>query len=119
MIHSDLNLGNLLFSEGEARAIDFDDCGPGYWMYDLAVALWNWRWDENWLRCRDVLINGYTQIRPLPERQLAYLDLFMASRRVDIALWSLGRTQEHPIFRHQIEGRLQQTSMDVKNLLDS
>jgi Ser/Thr protein kinase RdoA (MazF antagonist) len=40
LIHGDLSVdANLLFWHGEARAIDFDDSGFGYWISDLAAAL--------------------------------------------------------------------------------
>src|SRR4029450_890805 len=39
LIHGDLHHKNVLFHRGEARAIDFDDCGWGFHLYDLAVTL--------------------------------------------------------------------------------
>jgi len=39
LIHADLHLDNALFWHDEVRVIDFDDCGFGYWLYDIAVAL--------------------------------------------------------------------------------
>jgi len=39
LIHGDLHHENFLFHRGEARAIDFDDCGWGFHLYDLAVTL--------------------------------------------------------------------------------
>jgi len=39
LIHADLHLGNALFWSDEVRVIDFDDCGFGYWLYDIAFAL--------------------------------------------------------------------------------
>jgi Ser/Thr protein kinase RdoA (MazF antagonist) len=39
LIHADLRLTNLMLDEQGLWAIDFDDCGFGWWMYDLAAAL--------------------------------------------------------------------------------
>ena len=39
LVHADLRLTNLMLDEGGLWAIDFDDCGFGWWMYDLAAAL--------------------------------------------------------------------------------
>ncbi|HZI50857.1 MAG TPA: phosphotransferase [Terriglobia bacterium] len=39
MIHADLHFGNLLLSQGQIAAIDFDDCGFGFHGYDLVVPL--------------------------------------------------------------------------------
>lgn len=37
LIHADLHFGNLFYHEGQINPIDFDDCGHGFHMYDLAV----------------------------------------------------------------------------------
>ena len=39
LIHADLRLTNLMLDVDGLWAIDFDDCGFGWWMYDLAAAL--------------------------------------------------------------------------------
>jgi Ser/Thr protein kinase RdoA (MazF antagonist) len=39
LIHADLHFGNLIYKNGRIKPIDFDDCGLGYYMYDLAVIL--------------------------------------------------------------------------------
>jgi len=40
LIHADLGTkANVLFHGCEARPIDFDDAGFGYWIYDLAMPL--------------------------------------------------------------------------------
>ncbi len=39
LIHADLRLTNLMLDAGGLWVIDFDDCGFGWWMYDLAAAL--------------------------------------------------------------------------------
>lgn len=39
LIHADLRLTNLMLDQSGLWVIDFDDCGFGWWMYDLAAAL--------------------------------------------------------------------------------
>jgi Ser/Thr protein kinase RdoA (MazF antagonist) len=107
LIHADLFLGeegNVLFSGGEARPIDFDDCGFGYWVYDLAVSLAHWQRAENWPRVRDALLDGYNQVRPFPAGQLAHLDLFMAARHVSEILWATDMAQVNPRLRTELPG---------------
>ena len=105
LIHADLSLGeegNVLFFDGGARPIDFDDCGFGYWVYDLAVALAHWRLAENWPRIRDALLDGYSPVRPFPAGQLAHLDLFMAARHVSEILWATDIAEVNPEFRAEL-----------------
>jgi Ser/Thr protein kinase RdoA (MazF antagonist) len=37
LIHADLHFGNVLQGKGNLRAIDFDDCGLGFHVYDLVI----------------------------------------------------------------------------------
>lgn len=88
LIHADLYPENVLFKAGEAYPIDFEDCGYGYWIWDIAVALCTWAWGKEWERMRDAFWTGYTQIRTLPEKQSAKLDLFVAIQFATMVLWS-------------------------------
>ncbi len=88
MIHSDLYPENVLFKAGRALPIDFEDCGYGYWMWDISIALCEWAWGKDWERMRDAFWEGYTHIRTLPESQWAQLDLFVAIQFATMVLWS-------------------------------
>lgn len=88
LIHADLYPENVLFKAGRALPIDFDDCGYGYWMWDIAVALCEWAWGKEWEPMRDAFLGGYTQIRTLPASQWSQLDLFVAIQFATMVLWS-------------------------------
>jgi len=89
LIHADLGVdANLLFWRDRPRAIDFDESGLGYWIYDLAVTLEHCREQRDYQLYRDALLGGYREIRTLPEEQLRHLDLFMAALDVHIGLWA-------------------------------
>jgi Ser/Thr protein kinase RdoA (MazF antagonist) len=45
LIHGDFTFENVLFDRGEARVIDFDDCGRGYFLYDIATLLDRMEWN--------------------------------------------------------------------------
>lgn len=55
LIHADLHLDNALFLPGGGRLIDFDDCGFGYRLYDIAVGLWELRHRDDYENFRDDL----------------------------------------------------------------
>ena len=115
LIHADLHLGNALFWRGEVRIIDFDDCGFGYWLYDIAVALWELRYRNDYEDFRSALIEGYTQHRPLPPGDLAHLDDFIAAREVAVGLWFTGTAQVNPVFRADLD----QVQEDIGRSLDT
>ena len=99
LIHADLHLGNVLFSRDDARVIDFDDCGFGYWLYDIAVSLWELRHRDDYGQFRAALIEGYARHRPPPCADLGHLDDFIAARDVAFGLWFAGNAQVSPVFR--------------------
>ena len=88
LIHSDLYPENVLFKAGEIYPIDFEDCGYGYWIWDLAVPLSVSPWTTDWNHMRDALLDGYLKIRTLPEVQLKHLDLFTATHCATMVLWA-------------------------------
>jgi Ser/Thr protein kinase RdoA (MazF antagonist) len=88
MIHADLYPENVLFHNGQAYPTDFEDCGFGYWMWDIAVALCKWAWDKNWEPMRDAFYDGYSQVRALPESQWKLLDLFVATQFATMLFWA-------------------------------
>jgi Ser/Thr protein kinase RdoA (MazF antagonist) len=88
LIHADMFPENVLFKAGEAYIIDFEDCGFGYWLWDIAVALCLQPWTEEWYRQRDAFLEGYAQVCTLPESQLQHLDLFMAAQYATMVLWA-------------------------------
>lgn len=78
LIHADMHGGNVLFHEGTVRAIDFDGCAWGHYMYDLATAIYHLR-----PRCIPAFLEGYQQVRCWPGSDLENLDTFVALRMLD------------------------------------
>jgi Ser/Thr protein kinase RdoA (MazF antagonist) len=115
LIHADMHLGNALFWRGEVKVIDFDDCGFGYWLYDIAVSLWELRHRNDYEHFRSALIDGYTRRRPLPPGCLAHLDDFIATREVAFGLWFTGTAQVNPVFRADLD----QVQADIGHSLDT
>jgi Ser/Thr protein kinase RdoA (MazF antagonist) len=90
LVHADLDVKtNVLFGDGEARVIDFDDSGFAYWLHDLAFALSPWQGSKDWCWVQDSLLEGYSAVRPFPESQLKHLDLFMAAYNATLMLWMI------------------------------
>lgn len=89
LIHADIGIGaNILFEAGEARAIDFDDCTFGYWMFDFGVALSEVYTEKAFPEFRDAMLEGYTEFRPMPEEQWVHLDLFIAAWHAFEMYWA-------------------------------
>ncbi|VVP56218.1 phosphotransferase enzyme family protein [Pseudomonas fluorescens] len=87
LIHADLRLANLLVDHEQTHVIDFDDCGFGWYMHDLAAALSFYEtherlndWIEHWLA-------GYTSINYLSAQDIAMIPTFIIQRRIQLLAW--------------------------------
>ena len=86
-----------------------------YWLYDIAVALWELRTRHDYEDFRSALIDGYTRHRPLPPGGLAHIDDFIATREVAFGLWFTGTAQVNPVFRTELD----QVQADIGRSLDN
>ena len=102
LIHADAHLDNVLFAGRQAQLIDFDDCGFGYRIYDVAVALWELRHRDDYASFNEAFIRGYTEHRPLPVDQIEHLDIFIAAREVAFGLWLAGMAETRPSLRENL-----------------
>jgi Ser/Thr protein kinase RdoA (MazF antagonist) len=97
LIHADLHQENYLFHHGRVRAIDFDDCGWGYFAYDLAVTLSELRWRPDHAALRAGLLLGYRAVRPFPVEHERYIEVFSGLRLLLLTCWFLEQ-RDHPAF---------------------
>lgn len=87
LIHADLRLANLMVDGDRLTAIDFDDCGFGWWAYDLASAL---SFIETDPRLPDLIacwVEGYSRIAPLRTEDRAMIPSLIFLRRVLLTAW--------------------------------
>jgi Ser/Thr protein kinase RdoA (MazF antagonist) len=98
LIHGDLHHENVLFHRGEARAIDFDDCGWGFHLYDLAVTLCELEGRPRYDELRDALLDAYAQTRRLPEDHAIHLRALFVLRRLQILMWVV-QSRDQATFR--------------------
>jgi Ser/Thr protein kinase RdoA (MazF antagonist) len=115
LIHADLHLGNALFDRGGVKLIDFDDCGTGSRLYELAVALWELRERPDYPAFREALLKGYRAYRDV---DVTHLDDFIAVRQVAFDLWYTGMAQVNPAFAARLD-RVHSWSLAMLDLVES
>ncbi|MFF7366561.1 phosphotransferase enzyme family protein [Streptomyces tricolor] len=97
LIHADLHRGNIVVTpEGDVAVIDFDDCGPGYYMLDVATVL------SSFLRsCKAAdypefaasYSRGYRSVRDFPS-SAGLLNEFLVMRDTIILNFILGSANQ-------------------------
>ena len=93
MIHADLIRDNVLEHEGRLQAIDFDDCGFGWYLFELATILNATSGEPDYSRLREALLAGYRSVRPLPDADLDHLPLFQFLRATTYLGWLQTRSE--------------------------
>jgi Ser/Thr protein kinase RdoA (MazF antagonist) len=78
LVHGDLEPPNWVFDRGEARPIDFDEFGVGYFLFDLMQVIWTHAMWPDYPAFRASLLDGYESLRPIPADLRSHLDLFQA-----------------------------------------
>lgn len=96
LIHGDFDFENILFHRGAVHIIDFDDCGRGYYLYDIATLLDRIEWREDYPALREALIRGYRQERTLQPDHERLLDLFLLIRWTFLGLAFLSAPEHSP-----------------------
>ncbi|MEM9418718.1 MAG: phosphotransferase [Planctomycetota bacterium] len=102
LIHADLHFNNVLYAGGEARPIDFNDCGHGHFVLDAACALLGFDPPDGEQPWRAAFAEGYEQHRPLPPQTMELLDLFLAARQVTLMLWCYSCARHREAFREML-----------------
>ncbi|WP_238655389.1 phosphotransferase enzyme family protein [Paenibacillus piscarius] len=96
LIHGDLHFGNVVFADGQPRAIDFGLCGYGFYLYDLAAALLELSAEQ-----RRILIRGYSSIRALEPDYERKLECFFIMIMIGNYSHHISNSDELPSLREE------------------
>ena len=100
LIHKDFEPDNTVVHAGQVYAIDFADCGWGYFLYDIAASLLPLREQAGFAALRAAFLRGYRRVRPLPPEHEALLETFFIARSLfSIRLMAQKTYAERPEIR--------------------
>jgi Ser/Thr protein kinase RdoA (MazF antagonist) len=123
LIHADLHFGNLLMTRDGIAVIDFDDCGFGFHVYDLAVNLGvvdfmaRRRKEINYSRLKDALIQTYAKRMIWDRNDEAMLPFFMTARKLLMLGW-LNSRSENPLLKKRLQSAAARTVTFLKREYD-
>jgi Ser/Thr protein kinase RdoA (MazF antagonist) len=99
LVHADMRLANLLVDDAaHMTLLDFDDCGFGWYLYDLGAALSFLEDDPRVPELVDAWVTGYRSAGVLSAEEVAELPTFVLLRRLLLVAW-VGSHQEAPFAR--------------------
>lgn len=84
IIHSDLRMANLLKNSNEITVLDFDDCGKGWYMYDIAGIVGFMEQRPDLHKIIDVIVEGYRKRAELPAEDKREIMTFVMMRRIGL-----------------------------------
>ena len=98
MIHADLHHGNLFLStdkqsKNRMYLIDFDDAGFGWYLYDIAVALYEYQGREDFSQLSAALLQGYERVKLLADDHRALIPMFLHIRSLALIGWMTARPE--------------------------
>ena len=93
LIHADIVRENIFVRKGGVAFIDFDDCGFGFRLFDLATTLLRNRREPNYPAFRNALLEGYAAVRPQAKASFEHLPLFLLLRALTYIGWAAARPE--------------------------
>ncbi|MEH6519407.1 MAG: phosphotransferase [Halioglobus sp.] len=93
LTHADFLPENLLLDGETVRIIDFDDCGFGWYIMDLATSLFFLQGEKIYDVAREGLIEGYRSVRDLPDEHLELLPACLLARGLAYVSWVASRQE--------------------------
>lgn len=120
-IHADFHFGNLLFSKGEVVAIDFDDCGYGFYVYDLVTTYISLKTHlkiedpKKLALLKESLLAGYSSVRPLDSHDKKVFDRLVTARILLMLVWLHSRS-DNPRLKKYMKLALSRAMKHLKSI---
>lgn len=96
LIHADLRLANLLLEDDQIKVIDFDDCGFGWHLHDLASALSFIEEKPIVPKLVNAWLEGYKKVLPFTDTDFEEIDTFIMMRRLQLTAWLASHQESGP-----------------------
>jgi len=93
LIHADFNFDNIILRDGRVTAIDFDDCGNGWHLFDLATISILFLQTDLSITVQNAVVEGYRQERVLSDTALRQMPLFYLLRAFTYLGWTHTRNE--------------------------
>lgn len=96
LIHADLRLSNILVEDEQIKVIDFDDCGFGWYLHDMASAISFIEHKEIVPDLINAWLKGYKKVMPFTDTDFEEIDTFILMRRLQLMAWLASHKESGP-----------------------
>ncbi|MBN3786937.1 phosphotransferase [Burkholderia sp. Ac-20353] len=103
LIHADMRIANLLVDGDDTHVIDFDDCGIGWFLHDMASTLSFIEHRPGIERLMDAWAEGYCEAGSLSDAERDEFPTFLMQRRLQLLAW-MGSHHETDLARSLGDG---------------
>jgi Ser/Thr protein kinase RdoA (MazF antagonist)/LysM repeat protein len=117
LIHGDLNVKSFQVLDGQPEILDFDTCGYGYYIYDLAVVVWDLFSRDDFASLKTALLHGYRSERQLSDQEERLLMHFVAGHLMTQILTWAGR-RDDPTLAEAADHAIKREVGQLEKLLD-
>ena len=120
MIHADMLAKNIVIRSGSIAALDFEFCGWGYFLYDLAPLLWQLKGEraDDYPELESALWSGYRAINDSVSDHRDCLEAFIAARQLASCRWLLANLSV-PALRAAAPTLITQRCNELRDYLDT
>lgn len=102
LIHSDLRLDNILIDNDQYKVLDFDDCGFGWYLFDLAATFNSIDYESSASHSLQIIssdlikswVEGYRKVRSLSQEEEDEIPTFILMRRLMSIGWMGSRNNK-------------------------
>jgi Ser/Thr protein kinase RdoA (MazF antagonist) len=101
-VHGDIHHDNVLFAGDEIYLIDWTPVRLAHYCYELGVTLYHIFYQGPAMRC--ALLEGYTEVRGLPNDHIQILEAMIAYAALDNLAWNstIPTQLDAPLFRRNV-----------------
>ncbi len=97
LIHADLRLANILVDGDRIKVIDFDDCGFGWRLHDLASSISFIEHKAIVPKLINAWLKGYKAVMPFTDTDFEEIDTFILMRRLQLMAWLASHKDSDPV----------------------
>lgn len=94
LIHADLRPSNIMIHDDTLTVIDFDDCGYGWLLYDLASAFSFIEHEPYAPRIAKEWLKGYQEVRELSDKEIGHACALSMLRGLTMLGWTITHRED-------------------------